>query len=118
MISLHREQLMEAVEQLHKVLRGDLRRLSESTAPRRTTETAKRHRKQNLKRLPRELNQHSTILGKLVMGRLAKLSIRSLLGGIVASLGVLLVGQSAVGVFGAFERNAAAQRVASLAGTS
>jgi methyl-accepting chemotaxis protein len=52
------------------------------------------------------------------MRRLAKLSIRSLLGGIIASLGVLLVGQSAVGVFGAFERNAAAQRVASLAGTS
>jgi methyl-accepting chemotaxis protein len=52
------------------------------------------------------------------MGRLAKLSIRSLLGGIIAALGVLLIGQSAVGVVGAFERNAAAQLVASLAGTS
>ena len=52
------------------------------------------------------------------MGLFANLSIRSVLGGIIALLGILLVGQSTVGVFGALERSEAAGRIVSLAGTS
>jgi methyl-accepting chemotaxis protein len=49
---------------------------------------------------------------------LANLSIRSVLGLIIGVLGVLLLCQLAVGVFGAIERNGAAARVERLALTS
>lgn len=48
----------------------------------------------------------------------ANFSIRFILGLIVGLLGLLLIGASVVGVLGAVERNQAAQRVESLAGTS
>ncbi|UTD28306.1 methyl-accepting chemotaxis protein [Bradyrhizobium sp. WD16] len=48
----------------------------------------------------------------------ANLSIRAVLGLMIGLLGVLLVGLSSMGVLGAIERNTAARRVETLAGTS
>src|SRR5690348_11970038 len=44
-------------------------------------------------------------------------SIRSVLGSIIGVLGLFLVGQLATGLFGAIERNGAAQKVERYAGT-
>src|SRR5258708_7316945 len=53
----------------------------------------------------------------IAMRLFAGMSIRAVLGQIIGALGILLIALSAMELFAAVERNEAARRVASLAGT-